>query len=95
MVKALINSGNEVNAMQPSFTKKLGFHVCKIDVSAQKIDGSRLETFGMVIVSFLVENKDGRSCFFEKISLLADIIIDIALGISFLTLCNIKVNFNN
>lgn len=41
---ALIDSGSEVNAMHPA--------VRKTDVGTQKIDGSALETFGMVIAGF-------------------------------------------
>ena len=40
-----------------------------------------------------MDNKKRRSGFFEKIFLLDDISIDIALGISFFTLNNVKINF--
>ena len=36
------------------------------DVGAQKIDGSTLETFGMVLASFQVEDKLGRAQFFQE-----------------------------
>ena len=51
-VKALLDSGSEVNAMNPDFARKLGLKVWKTNVGAQKIDGSALETFGMVIADF-------------------------------------------
>ena len=51
-VKALLNSGSEVNAMSPIFAQKLGLHIWKINVKAQKIDGSTPKTFGMVIANF-------------------------------------------
>ena len=51
-VKALLNSGSEVNAMSPAYTKKLGLKTQKTYVGAQKIDGSALETFGIVIADF-------------------------------------------
>ena len=38
--------------MSPVYVKKLGFHIQKTNVGAQKIDGSILETFGMVITDF-------------------------------------------
>ena len=50
--RALLDSGSEVNAMSPAYAKKLGLQVRKTDVGAQKINGSTLETFGMVIASF-------------------------------------------
>lgn len=49
----------------------------------------------MVIAFFLVDNTDKRFQFFKKTFLLADISMDIALGIFFLILNNIKVNFTN
>ena len=51
-VKALLDSGSEVNAMNSAFTRKLGLHIRKTNVRAQKIDSSALETFGMVIADF-------------------------------------------
>ena len=55
-IKALIDLGNEVNAMTPVYAKQLGLRVWKTDDGAQKIDGSLLRTFRMVIVGFQVEN---------------------------------------
>ena len=37
-VRALINSGSEVNAMHPAYVTKLGPCARKINVGAQKID---------------------------------------------------------
>ena len=51
-VKALIDSGSEVNAITPAYASKLGLWVCQTDVGALKIDGSTLKTFGMVLASF-------------------------------------------
>ena len=51
-VKILLNSGSEFNAMKPTFAWKLGLFIQKTNVRAQKIDGSALETFGMVIADF-------------------------------------------
>ena len=62
--KTLLNSGSEVNAMSPNFARKLGFKVWKTNVGAQKIDGSALETFGMVIADFQMEDKANRPKFF-------------------------------
>ena len=38
--------------MNPKFAQKLSFKVWKTNIGAQKIDGSTLETFKMVIVNF-------------------------------------------
>lgn len=60
LIEALIDSDREVNIMQSRFVKKLGLCIQKIDVDAQKIDGSRLETFVMVIAFFLVNDKNKK-----------------------------------
>ena len=51
-VRALLNSGSKVNVMNPDYAWKLGLKIRKTNVGAQKIDGSTLETFEMVIADF-------------------------------------------
>ena len=51
-VRALLDSGSEVNAMNPNYARKLGLKIRRTNIGAQKIDGSALETFGMVIADF-------------------------------------------
>ena len=71
-VKALLDSGSEVNPINPAFTRKLGLHIRKTNVGAQKIDGSALEIFEMIIADFQLEDKSDRPRFFQKIFLMAD-----------------------
>ena len=92
-VKALIDSGSEVNAMTPTYAAKLGLKVRHTDVGAQKIDGSTLETFGMVLASFQVEDKQGRAQYFQKTFVLADIGVEMVLRMSFLTFSNVDIKF--
>ena len=63
-VQALIDSKSEINTMAPAYAKKLGFRERKTDVKAQKIDGSTLKTYGIVIVGFQVQDKFGKTRFF-------------------------------
>ena len=63
-VRALLDSGSEVNAMNPDYARKLGLKIRKTNIGAQKIDGSVLETFGIVIADFQVEDKASRPRFF-------------------------------
>ena len=51
-IQALIDLGSVVNVMTLAYAKQVGLQVQKTDVSAQKIDGSLLQTFGMVIAGF-------------------------------------------
>ena len=47
----------------------------------------------MIIVSFLVGDKENRFCFFEEIFLLANISINIALGMPSFIFSKIEINF--
>ena len=91
--RVLLNSGSEVNAMSPAYVKKLGFNIRKTNVGAQKIDGSALKTFEMVIAKFQMEDKGGRPRFFQKTFLVADTKFEVILGIFFLKTSNRDVAF--
>lgn len=88
-VETLINLGSKVNVIQLKFIKQLSLYMEKIDIRAQNIDGSQLKIFSIVITFFLIDDKDGKSYFFEEIFLLSGISMDIAFGMSFLILSNI------
>ena len=79
--------------MNPNFTKMLNLQICETKIDIQKIDSLKLDTFGMVIASFLIKDMEKRSRFLVKTFLLVVISIDIALRMSFLILNNIKINF--
>ena len=51
-VNGLVDSGSEVNAITPTYAAKLRLKVQKTNIEAQKIDGSTLETFGMILADF-------------------------------------------
>ena len=90
----MLNSGSKVNAISPAYAKKLGFKTRKTNVRAQKINGSALETFGMVIADFQLEDKGGRPRFFQETFLVTDTKFEVILGISFLKLSNADVLFS-
>lgn len=71
-IQALIDLSSKFNAMSPSFVRKLSLCICKINVNALKINSSRLSFYGIVIVSFQIDDKDRNSCFFEENFPLAD-----------------------
>ncbi len=91
--KALLDTGSKVNAMSQAFAQQLGLKICKTNVGAQKIDGTILETYGMVVSTFSVSDKDGRERFFEESFLLAEVKPDIVLGKLFLTMSNADIDF--
>ena len=93
-VQALIDPGSEVNAMHPNYAKKLGLPIRKTGVGAQKIDVSSLETFSMVIATLQVQDKLGRSCFFQETLLLDGTSMEVVLGTFFLIFSNVEVEFS-
>ena len=56
-LQVLIDLNNGVNAMTPSYVSKLGLKVHHTNIEAQKMNGSILKTFGIVLASFQVEDK--------------------------------------
>ena len=92
-VKALFDSGSKVNAINPDFARKLGLKVQKTNVGAQKIDSFALETFGMVIADFQVEDKANRLRFFQETFLVANTKSEMILGMPFLKISNADMSF--
>ena len=90
-IQALIDSGSKINAMTLAYAKQLGLWIRKIDVGAQKINGSLLTTYGIVIATFQVKDRLGRARFFQKIFLLANTSMEMVLGMPFLTLSNANI----
>ena len=91
--RVLLNSGSKVNAMSLAYVKKLGLKARKTNVGAQKIDGSALKTFGMVIADFQIENKGGKPRFFQKTFLVTNTKFKVVLRIFFLKISNANVSF--
>ena len=71
--KALLDLKSEINVMSPVFASQLGLRIWKTNVRAQKIDGTTLETYKIVVFTFSLLDKDGRERFFEESILLADV----------------------
>ena len=62
-------------------------------MEAQKIDGSYLDIFGIVIVGFSLQNKLEKIWFFQETFLVADTRIKVVLRIPFFTLSNSNRRF--
>ena len=90
---ALFDSGSEVNTIHPTFAWKLRLLIRPTDIGAQKIDGTMLDTFGVVVLAFSVTNKANRVRFFEETFLVANVSPEVVLGMPFLTLSGADVNF--
>ena len=92
-ILALLDSGSEVNAMTLAYAAHLGLKVRVINDDAQKIDGSSLATYGMVIAAFQIFNKLSCSRFFQKTFLLTDINMEVFLSMVFLIFSNADIQF--
>ena len=90
---AFLDSSNEVNAIHLIFTKELSFSIRVIDIRAQKINGTMLDNYRMIVADFLVTDKINQAGFFEKTFLMANISPKIVLKIPFLILSNVDVDF--
>ena len=64
-----------------------------INIGAQKIDGTTLEIYKMVIAIFSLTDQANGVRFFEDIFLVANVSPDIILGIYFFTLSEANVDF--
>ncbi len=91
--KALPDLRSEINAMNQAFALYLGLKIWKTNVRSQKIDGTILKIYRMVVSTFSVSNKNGRERLFEESFLLANIKPNIVLGMSFLIMSNADINF--
>ena len=92
-IEALLDLESKVNIMSQAFPYQLGFKIQKTNIKAQKINGTTLETYKMMVSIFFVLDKDDKERFFEKSFLLAGIKPDIVLGILFLIINNIDIDF--
>ena len=80
--------------MTLGFAAKINLTPKSTNVGAQKIDGSSLETYGIVSVEFLLQDSHGQVRFFEKTFLLTDTNMEVVLGMLFLSLSNVNFQFS-
>ena len=92
-VLTLLDSSSEVNAIHPTFTREIELPIKPTDVRAQKINGTTLDTYEMVVVAFSVKNKANQVKFFKKTFLVANINPEIVLEMPFFTLYGEDINF--
>ena len=90
--KICVSSRSEVNTIHPTFAKELGFPIRSIDVRAQKIDGTTLDTYGVVNTAFSMTDKTNQVRFFEKTFLMANVSPKVVFDMLFLTMCDANIN---
>ena len=60
---------------------------------AQKIDESAIETFGMVIANFEIEDKYGKPRFFQELFLIINTKFEVIIGMVFFKISNANMSF--
>lgn len=79
--------------MTPADMAKLVLKIRSINVGCRKIDGYIFKTFAIVLANFQVNDKLGRSRFFQKTFLLANTSMELVLGMLFFTFSNADMFF--
>lgn len=79
--------------MTPAYAAQLGLKVKLTNIISQKIDGSTLKIYEIVIAGFSVHNKLGRVWFFKETFLLANISIEMVLEMPLFSLSNANIEF--
>ena len=92
-VLTFFDSSSEVNAVHLTFAKELGQLIRPTDVGAQKIDGTTLETYEIVVVALLVKDKANQIGFFEETFLVANVSPKVVFGMLFFILSGADVDF--
>lgn len=70
--------------MTLAYVAKLGLIIFKTDVGIQKINGSTLMTYEIVIVGFTIQDKLRKVPFFEETFLSANTSMEVVVGMLFL-----------
>lgn len=79
--------------MTLAYAAKLGLTIQNTSVKAQKIDGSTLETYSIVLAGFSLQDNLKKVWFFKGNFLLADTSLKMVLEMSVLFLNKIEVEF--
>ena len=92
-IQTLIDSRSKVNAIHPTLAKEIGLSIRSTEIGVQKIDSTLLDTYGMVVVAFSMMNKVNQLRFFKETFLMANVSLEVVLGMLFLTLSGANVDF--
>ena len=82
-----------VNAIYLTFAKKLSLRIRSTDIGMQKIDGTMLDIYRMVVAVFLIINKANRVKFFEETFLVANISPKVGFGMLYFTFSKQDIYF--
>ena len=92
-MKALLDSGSEINLINRAMVKQLGLPPSPINEKACGIANTKLETFGVHFLTVAVTDKNGNQRFFEESFLEVSINEDLIFGMPWLELATPKVEW--
>ena len=90
---ALFNLVSKVNTVHTAFANELDLSIRPTDDGVQKIDGTMLNIYGIVVVAFSLKDTANQVRFFEETLSMANISPKVVFGMPFLTLSGADVNF--
>ena len=89
----MIDFKSKINAIILVYIVRIKLKICSTIVIAQKINELCSETFEIVIIGFQILDKLVKAFFFQKMFLLANIIMKIVAEMLFLVFNNKNVKF--
>lgn len=87
------DQNSEINAIHPTFAKKLGFFIKLTNTKVQKIDDTILDIYKMVVVIFLETKKANQVRFIKETFLVAIYYLEVVFEIFILTLSIADIDF--
>lgn len=94
-VLTLIDSKIEVNTIHLSFVKELGFPIKSTEVGGQKINGTILDIYEIIVTVFSVIYKANQVRYFKMTFVMGNINPKVVFRIFFLTLSSANVDFSD
>ena len=89
----LFDSDSKINTIYLIIAKELDIPIRSIDVRVWIINGTMLNTYGMVVVAFSVIDKANQIRFFEKTFLMTNISLKVVFKMLFLIISNANIDF--
>lgn len=89
----LLDVSNTINIIHPIFANELGLSIRLTNIKAQKSDVILQDIYRIIVATFWVTDKINQVKIFEKTFLVANIGLEMVLGMLFLTLSSVNINF--
>lgn len=92
-MQALLDCENEANLISKGYAAILSLIILDTSLCLATINKKEIRIYGMVIVEFEIHHCDKRNRWFEKPSLIADILQSAVLGMFFLNMRNPNIDW--